>query len=89
MYIFISSLYIYCQLNSYYSGRQSTATQATQMTNASSIDFEPYCIDANARTMAEFAAAMMRAIAEISVDNYGLSLNSLSSGASKARYLKI
>ena len=59
------------------------------MTNASSIDFEPYCIDANARTMAEFAAAMMRAIAEISVDNYGLSLNSLSSGASKARYLKI
>ena len=59
------------------------------MTNASSFDFEPYCIDANARTMAEFAAAMMRAIAEISVDNYGLSLNSLSSGASKARYLKI
>ena len=59
------------------------------MTNASSFDFEPYCIDANARTMAEFAAAMMRAIAEISVDNYGLSLNSLSSSASKARYLKI
>ena len=59
------------------------------MTNASSFDFEPYCIDANARTMAEFAAAMMRAIAEISVDNYGLSLNSLSLGASKVRYLKI
>ena len=83
------SPYIYGGLHSYFQGRQSTTTQATQMTNASSFDFEPYCIDANARTMAEFAAAMMRAIAEISVDNYGLSLHSLSSGASKTRYLKI
>ena len=83
------SPYIYGGLHSYFQGRQSTTTQATQMTNASSFDFEPYGIDANARTMAEFAAAMMRAIAEISVDNYGLSLHSLSSGASKTRYLKI
>ena len=55
------------------SGRQSTATQATTTTNASSCDFEPYGIDANTSTMAEFAAAMMRAIAEISVEDYGIS----------------
>ena len=46
------------------------------MTNASSFEFEPYCIEANARTMAEFAAAMMRSIAEISVEHYGISATS-------------
>ena len=53
-------------------GRHSTATQTTQMTSTSSTEFEPYCIEANARTMAEFAAAMMRAIAKISVEHYGI-----------------
>ena len=60
----------------FYQGRQSTATQGTTITNASSFDFEPYGIDANASTMAEFAAAMMRAIAEISVEDYGISSDS-------------
>ena len=40
------------------------------------MDCEPYGIDANASTMAEFSAAMMRAIAEISVEDYGISSNS-------------
>ena len=53
-------------------------TQGTTTTNASSFDFEPYGIDANASTMAEFAAAMMRAIAEISVEDYGISSESRS-----------
>ena len=53
-------------------------TQGTTTTNASSFDFEPYGIDANASTMAEFAAAMMRAIAEISVEDYGISSDSRS-----------
>ena len=49
-------------------------------------DFEPYCIEANARTMAEFAAAMMRAIAQISVENYGIALASSNTGHHKNGY---
>ena len=62
-----------------FQGRQSTATQATQITNASSFEYDSYGIDANARTMAELAAAMMREISEISLENYGISSNNLDS----------
>ena len=60
-----------------FQGRQSTATQGTQITNASTFEYDSYGIDANARTMAELAAAMMREIAEISLENYGISSNSM------------
>ena len=56
------------------------------MTNAGGFEFEPYCIEANARTMAEFAAAMMRTIAQISVENYGIALASSDTGNHKNGY---